>query len=342
MPQNLKTEPDNLSRGPTSPPQIGEFEITEIERYEQAGAPWELLVRPIGTAAFGWRAHYLLTPSFVLYRESFASRLHVQGLTPVGLIGFSVPVRLGGQSSYWGQTLHQHGLPASVGGALDAVIDAGQSHLIVLLTPELVQRHLAPAEAALLQAVAKTRVLPAAKEKVDDLRRWLLDALAHAHRWPSVVNHPAALAVLEQELLARVLAAVTLPTASAQRPSLSRRRVALDRAVAYLREADVTALTIPDLCTAARVSQRTLEHAFRETYGLGPLAFLRRWRLHRVRRELLFAPTAGVTVSDVARGLGFWHLGRFATEYQRLFDERPSETLRRAKQQSNAWTTGCG
>ncbi|MCZ0400693.1 hypothetical protein OZI03_24655, partial [Escherichia coli] len=26
---------------------------------------------------------------------------------------------------------------------------------------------------------------------------------------------------------------------------------------------------------------------------------------------------------------GFWHLGQFATDYQRLFNEKPSETLSR-------------
>jgi AraC family ethanolamine operon transcriptional activator len=34
------------------------------------------------------------------------------------------------------------------------------------------------------------------------------------------------------------------------------------------------------------------------------------------------------TVTQVAFGLGFWDLGRFAGAYRRLFGERPSETLR--------------
>ena len=328
---SLKTEPEARSLGLASTPQVGELEFTEIERYENAAAPWELLVRPIRVPDFHHRKRYLSTPSFVLYREHFDSRLHVQGATPAGLIGLSVPVRLGAHSSYWGKALHEQGLPTSVGGALDAVIDAGQLHLIVLLTPALVQRHLPPTQAALLEVVAKTRLLPAARDKVDQLRGWLLDTLEHAHRWPSILRHPTALWVLEQDLLARILAAVELPGDGAPRPPLPLRRQALDRALAFLREANVLTLTIPDLCAAARVSQRTLEYAFRETYGLGPLGFLRRWRFHRVRRELLFAGPADVTVADLAHRLGFWHLGRFSTDYRRLFDESPSDTLRRTR-----------
>lgn len=328
---SLKTEPEALSVGTTSPPQVGAVEIDEIERYEKAAAPWEILARPIGPGTFGHRKRYLSTPSVVLYRESFDSRLHVQGATPAGLMGLSVPLHLGGNSSYWGKALHERGLPTSVGGALDAMIDAGQSHLIVLLTSELVQRHLTSSQAALLEVAAKTRLLPAARDMVDALRCYLLDTLEYSHRWPAMLRHPPALWVLEQDLVSRILAAVELPSTETSRPALPLRRLALDRALDYLRETDVSTLPMAELCAAARASQRTLEYAFRETYGLGPLAFLRRWRFHRARRELLFTVSADVTVTDVAHSIGFWHLGRFATEYRRLFGELPSETLRRAR-----------
>ena len=330
MQLSLKTESVARSLGLMSP-QVGELEFSEMEDYETAVAPWELLVRPIGRGRFGHRKRYLSTPSFVLYRESFDSHLCVQGVTPAGLIALSVPVLLGAHSSYWGKALHERGLPTSVGGALDAVIDAGQSHLIVLLTRELVQRHLTPTQAALLEVVAKTRLLRAARDKVDQLRSWLLDTLEHAHRWPSMLRHPPALWVLEQELMTRILAAIELPTAVTTRPAPTLRHQALDRTLAFLRDADVLTLSLSDLCTAARVSERTLEYAFRETYGVGPLGFVRRWRFHRARRALLYPTFRGGTVSEVAHGMGFWHLGRFATEYRQLFGELPSDTLRRAR-----------
>ena len=340
MRRSLKTEPGPLSVGLMPSPQVGVVELTGVERYEQAAAPWELLAAPVGSRPFQYRKRYVATPSFVLYEEGFTSPFRVQGLTPAGMIGLSVPIGVGTRTSYWGKPLHETGVPASIPGALDAVIDAGQAHLIVLLTSELVRRSLGPEQAALLEATAATRVLPAGPRRMERLRGWLLGTLDQAHRWPAMLRHPPALWVLEQDLVSRILAAVELPSTETSRPVLPLRRLALDRALDYLRETDVSTLPMAELCAAARASQRTLEYAFRETYGLGPLAFLRRWRLHAARRALAAASAHTATVAEVAYGLGFWHLSRFAAEYRRIFGELPSTTLR-ARAKGGAWNQPC-
>ncbi len=53
-------------------------------------------------------------------------------------------------------------------------------------------------------------------------------------------------------------------------------------------------------------------------------------RLNKAHRMLL-RPTDETTVTDAATQFGFYHFGHFARVYARLFGERPSETLRRAK-----------
>lgn len=86
--------------------------------------------------------------------------------------------------------------------------------------------------------------------------------------------------------------------------------------------------TIPELCTAVNVAERTLQYAFRRYVGMTPLAYLRVCRLNRVRSELL-APGAETTVTAVAMKYGFIHLSRFSGDYQKLFGELPSATLTR-------------
>ncbi len=88
-------------------------------------------------------------------------------------------------------------------------------------------------------------------------------------------------------------------------------------------------LYVTDLCVAAGVSERTLEYAFQEVMGMGPVAYLTRLRLHRVRQALRMATHGSTTVSAQALNWGFWHFGDFSRAYKDCFGELPSETLRR-------------
>lgn len=88
--------------------------------------------------------------------------------------------------------------------------------------------------------------------------------------------------------------------------------------------------TVPELCAALHVSRRTLQYAFEEEAGVGPIAFLRSVRLAGVRR-MLRAASPGTTVQQVAAAWGFLHLSAFASDYRRQFGERASETLARRR-----------
>jgi AraC family ethanolamine operon transcriptional activator len=81
---------------------------------------------------------------------------------------------------------------------------------------------------------------------------------------------------------------------------------------------------VAELCAELGVSRRTLQTAFHETWGMGPLAWLRLLRLNAVRRALKSAPS----VTAAATQLGFFHFGRFSHDYEALFGELPSQTFR--------------
>ena len=88
-------------------------------------------------------------------------------------------------------------------------------------------------------------------------------------------------------------------------------------------------LSVAAVASAAGVSARTLQAAFRAELGITPTAYIRDRRLDRVRAELADASSsAGTTVTEVAHRWGINHLGRFAVDYRARFGESPSQTLR--------------
>ncbi len=96
-----------------------------------------------------------------------------------------------------------------------------------------------------------------------------------------------------------------------------------------IEEAGEGPLDMVTLCRRSGTSRRSLEAVVRQRTGRSPWAYLRWRRLWRAR-AMLRRPEAGATVTDVAFGLGFWHLSRFAAAYGETFGEVPSATLARA------------
>ena len=132
----------------------------------------------------------------------------------------------------------------------------------------------------------------------------------------------------EMECLRRLINAVA-PSSMAEGNSLSpNSRVALvSRAVDLMHAHLDQPLTAFELCAELDTSDRTLRRAFRETYGLGPLAYFRVIRLHAVRAALQAAQGSPDSVADIAGRWGFHRLGSFANEYRVQFGALPSHTL---------------
>ena len=103
------------------------------------------------------------------------------------------------------------------------------------------------------------------------------------------------------------------------------------RSERLVEKADDHSLQVGDLCAACGVPRRTLSLAFHEVLGMGPATYLRRLRLNRVRRALTRrrAGSGTVKVARVALDYGFWHPGRFSSQYRSLFGESPRESARR-------------
>lgn len=103
----------------------------------------------------------------------------------------------------------------------------------------------------------------------------------------------------------------------------------LRRAVQYIEAHWNDPLSIETLAAAASCSGRSLFKTFRDTLGCTPMAFVKRKRLEEAHRRLKGGDRSS-TVASVAFACGFSNAGHFARDYQKVFGEKPSETLRRS------------
>lgn len=98
----------------------------------------------------------------------------------------------------------------------------------------------------------------------------------------------------------------------------------------YIKRHLASTISVDDLANATETSPRTLFRAFSEVLGDTPSDYVRRLRLHRIRRELLSSDTMTVTLAAQNWGMA-GDLGRLSKNYRDLFGEYPSATLALAR-----------
>lgn len=101
-------------------------------------------------------------------------------------------------------------------------------------------------------------------------------------------------------------------------------------AIGYLEQIDEWIVPVLTLCRQVCVSERRLQVAFGNLFGLAPRAYMHHRALQAAHRTLRAAEPATGQVAPIARAFGFRHLGRFAAAYRHVYGELPSRTLRRA------------
>ncbi|MBV4473561.1 helix-turn-helix domain-containing protein [Pseudomonas botevensis] len=159
--------------------------------------------------------------------------------------------------------------------------------------------------------------------------RWLSSTLTRLAQ----TFDPPSREALTQQLLEDCLFILDNACVCLDRGSLQRRseeRAIMKRVGEWTADAPEETLNLLELARVAGVPLRQLQHAFKAYTGMTPSHWLRLRRLNSAHRELLRRKPTETTVAEVAMHWSFWHLGRFSSSYRALFNELPSETLKRS------------
>jgi AraC-like DNA-binding protein len=89
----------------------------------------------------------------------------------------------------------------------------------------------------------------------------------------------------------------------------------------YIRQNLAKPLTVGEIAAQAGVSTSSLSTMFKELTGMAPYRFVKEARLDRARSLL---GTKDVSVSDVARTVGYTSLSHFSNDFHRRFGLSPS------------------
>ncbi len=83
--------------------------------------------------------------------------------------------------------------------------------------------------------------------------------------------------------LAEKLVTVAAEARSEKLTRLRQRDRAVDKVVEFIRNTASPSAEMAQLCRIANVSERTLQYAFKERYGIAPNVFIKRWNLNAAR-----------------------------------------------------------
>jgi AraC-like DNA-binding protein len=172
------------------------------------------------------------------------------------------------------------------------------------------------------------------------LRRLHSRACHLAETKPAIIVYQEAAHAIEQEFIYTLVNCLAAGDTHSP-PAIQRRHAEIMIRFEEILRTDFGELpSAPKLCAAMGIAERTLRACCVKSVGLSPGQYIRLRQLNLARSELQRA-SATTTVAQIALRCRFSELGRFAVYYRMLFGESPSETLRRARAESESCAIPC-
>jgi AraC family ethanolamine operon transcriptional activator len=301
-----------------------------FDELTEAARAWDLEFSQLDRGLFHGELVQLGNERLNISTARFNRHIFQKGVPPQGLRTFVIPAD-STQQFLWRrkEVTGEQVLAFPKDGELDAVSQPGFQVFTLSFSEDILAETRESLELPTSQnLLANNEVGTLQPESLHFIREWLKTFFQDVVQGIIQGNSHLLQDVLEHELPGQLLKSLAFQQAFPT-PSPLLRHKALKRVEDYLDAFPTTPHTVRELCRVAQASERTLEYAFLERFGLSPKAYLQAFRLNGVRKALRFTDPALESVTDLATCWGFWHMGQFAKDYRRLFAESPSVTLKR-------------
>ena len=293
---------------------------------------WQQLYDQLQPGHFQGELTEMLFDDIQMFREYTSLALRQSCMVWPNAFWFGIPATHGEKGFIGTQLLGKEEIAARPGGTEFELSTPDEYTILgVVIANDVLFRNagLFHQPDVLFELLQNNSALDVCQQKKETIWRFINEALAHGSHDPECMRNENVRRVLTHNLLSGM--SELLESAQPVASELMSRKISYQRLVSQARDCVLSRtsepLTVLELCNELHVSRRTLQNGFHAVLGIGPNAWLKTLRLNAVRRELISPWSNWNTVKDAAMHWGFWHLGQFATDYQRLFLEKPSETL---------------
>jgi AraC family ethanolamine operon transcriptional activator len=301
----------------------GSREIRDFDQLAQLFSHWNGQFEQVSRGAFAGTIQVVSGRRLQAHYAKSNQVIRVRGREHAEMVGFHL-VGAGGASCLW------QGRRLDVGSV---VVRGSQSSADHLTSKPVDSRHLSIPEATFRIAVMQELGFDPGPISWRALRPrpdlFAALAVAHSHMLHDRIDSIGPSNVANEDACLSAVINLLYPIQNNSTSANRRYRDSLAcRAEDVMRHQLSQPLTEVDLCRVLNVTGRTLRLAMKERFGMGPMAYLQTLRLNAAREALKNQLHQQRPVETVAHQFGFFHLGKFANYYQRLFGESPSETHR--------------
>ena len=304
--------------------------LNNFDEFCVSARSWDLDYRQLDAGSFSSELMLFGNNEILFTHAKLGRKMMQSGTSPQGLISFGI-LASPDINIYW-RNINISGdmlfvFPDS--GELHSITDADFDVFVISLSEEILNQACASLELPDIRTlINELEVFCCCSQRLAELRSWLLSVKHETVDFTTAVRNRRYLKHIEQEVTYRLLNILAEPHQAVSMRPFRKRDLALMKAERFIVESDVSVITIPELCMVANVSERTLEYAFRERYGLTPKAYTLIHRMNNIHKYLRRSDPQNTLISEIARQYGFWHMGKFSADYKKLFGELPSETLK--------------
>lgn len=303
----------------------------DIDELSQAVRFWDHEYQRLQPGLFMGELQQIHIGGIQLLRAAWSQALLARGQSPPGTIAFGVHLSVQGKATWRNYGCDQRHLLVNPDREVALKATDGYEIAVITIDKMRLQNQIQRFCPSLDKTWQQQTVLQPEPESLKALAAYLRLFFAWVKRHPQSLGQSPLQTVFVQDIFSLLLTAIASTIDQpAPRPYAAKRIRLVKQAEELVNANPHQPLTLATLCRALQTSERTLIYSFQDVFDMSPMAYFKAQRLNGVHRQLKAADPEVARVKDIALQWGFQHMGHFSQDYKAMFNESPSQTLRRS------------